>query len=68
MSKPRFSKQALIDELDSLIEHYEKEDGFRRDTGWNQVRGKGEGVNRDYGMFDAYSHVRDMIENWGLLG
>ena len=64
MSKPRFSKQALLEGLQIAIDSLKKEHGFRHDNGWNQVRGKGEEANRAYGEFEAYSHVRDMIETW----
>jgi hypothetical protein len=49
----RFSKQSLAIYLARRIRAAQKTFGFHDRSGWNQVAGKGEEINRAYGEYIA---------------
>ena len=49
----RFSKQLFAKEVWEKIYHLEKTYGFKSYDGWNQVKGKGEEINRAYGEYNC---------------
>ena len=63
----RFSKAALLKDLDRMIEQRNERDKFTRETGYSQVVGMGEKLNREYGEWDILRFVRGAIES-GMIG
>lgn len=49
----RFSKASLAIYLARRIRYAQKTYGFHENSGWNQVAGKGEEINRAYGEYAA---------------
>lgn len=47
----RFSKQSVKQEIESLLKYLQQEYGFNSHNGWQQVNGKGEAINREYGAY-----------------
>jgi len=49
----RFSKKQLAIEIWKSINYLENKYGFKSYNGWNQVNGKGEELNRQYGKYEC---------------
>lgn len=56
-NKVRFSKAAVIEELSKKIVRFEETYKFTTHTGYAQVKGKGEEINRAYGEYVALVHL-----------
>ena len=59
----RFGKTAVREYALALIETLEETYGFSTESGYAQVMGKGEEVNREYG---AYSALQDLLDRFSL--
>lgn len=59
----RLSKKVMIEILQQRMENLEKTYGFKPRTGYSQVEGKGESINRRYGEYNAYDNLIFSIEN-----
>ena len=67
MSTPRFSKASLLERLERRMDSMSEEAkrlglrrGFDPGDGWDQVRGRGEELNRLYG---AWNFIRELVQD-----
>lgn len=61
MPKRRFSKQMVIDQLNTQIDHFEGRYKFTHETGYAQVEGRGEEINRAYGLWSYAVELKQWI-------
>lgn len=54
VNKERFSRAFVLRELEIRINNIQARRSFTTQTGYKQVEGKGEEINRDYAKWDAY--------------
>lgn len=62
----RLSAKAIVTHLEIKAARLERDYGFDGANGWDQVRGKGEEVNRAYGQYVAMRDLLNAIE-WRCL-
>jgi len=66
-SKMAFSKQNLISDLETIAGNLQRRHNFTCETGYSQVDGKGESINRDYAEWDRVRIIIDSIKS-GYVG
>lgn len=57
MTQDRFSKKKLAKDIWGRINALEVTYKFKSYDGWNQVNGKGEEINREYGEYAILLHL-----------
>lgn len=66
MKKDRFSKKKMIADTIRKIDLLENQYGFTYKTGWSQVDGRSESINRAYGRYDALTELLNDLSDGTL--